>query len=217
MLDSGVAPNDASFSMLMGLYRKGWNIEEAEFMFYQMRQLEILFEPAYSSMITIYTRFRLYEKAEDIISLMREDKIVPNDWLVILNAYSQQGKLRDVEKVLVSMQEAGFSPNIVAYNIMITGYGKASNMDTAQKLFAKLKNVGLDPDETTFRSMIEGWGRVDNYVDAMWYYKELKQSEFVEFVHYVKVAEKKTMVGKTKESREEEIEWCLIINWGLGL
>ncbi|KAL4306288.1 hypothetical protein AHAS_Ahas16G0163300 [Arachis hypogaea] len=133
MLDSGVAPNDASFSMLMGLYRKGWNIEEAEFTFYQMRQFGILFEPAYSGMITIYTRFRLYEKAEDIISLMREDKIVPNmeNWLVILNAYSQQGRLRDAEKVLVSMQEAGFSPNIVAYNIMITGYGKASNMDTA--------------------------------------------------------------------------------------
>ncbi|XP_057744180.1 pentatricopeptide repeat-containing protein At4g30825, chloroplastic [Arachis stenosperma] len=177
MLDSGVAPNAATFSMLMGLYRKGWNIEEAEFMFSQMRQLGMLFEPAYSGMITIYTRFRLYEKAEDIISLMREDKIVPNmeNWLVMLNAYSQQGKLRDAEKVLVLMQEAGFSPNIVAYNIMITGYGKASNMDAAQKLFVKLKNVGLDPDETTFRSMIEGWGRVDNYVEAMWYYKELKR------------------------------------------
>jgi pentatricopeptide repeat protein len=55
--------------------------------------------------------------------------------LVLLNAYSQPGKLEKAEQVLVSMQEAKFSPNTVACNKLITGYGKVSNMFGAQWLF----------------------------------------------------------------------------------
>uniref|UniRef100_A0A5B7BZI3 Pentacotripeptide-repeat region of PRORP domain-containing protein n=1 Tax=Davidia involucrata TaxID=16924 RepID=A0A5B7BZI3_DAVIN len=180
MLDNGVQPNIATFGMLMSLYQKGWNVEEAEFTFSKMRDLKLKCQSAYSAMITIYTRLGLYDKAEEIIVFLREDNIILNmeNWLVLLNAYSQRGKLQEAEQVLVLMQEAGFSPNIVAYNTLITGYGKVSNMGAAQRLFRNLENVGLEPDETTYRSMIEGWGRADNYREADWYYKELKQSGF---------------------------------------
>ncbi|CAK7323334.1 unnamed protein product [Dovyalis caffra] len=180
MLELGVQPNVATFGMVMGLYQKGWNVDEAEFAFAQMRIFGVICQSAYSAMITIYTRLSLYDKAEEVIGLMRDDKVVLNleNWLVLLNAYSQQGKLEKAEQVLVSMQEAKFCPNIVAYNILITGHGKASKMVAAQRLFLGLKNAGLEPDETTYRSMIEGWGRVGNYKEADWYYKELKRLGF---------------------------------------
>lgn len=177
MLEFRVQPNVATFGMLMGLYQKSWNVEEAEFAFAQMRNFAIVCESAYSAMITIYTRLRLYDKAEVIIGLMRADEVVLNleNWLVMLNAYCQQGKVECAELILVEMQEAGFSPNIVAYNTLITGYGKVSNMVSAQNLFQSLHDVGLVPDETTYRSMIEGWGRSNNYREAKWHYKELKR------------------------------------------
>ncbi|CAL0316910.1 unnamed protein product [Lupinus luteus] len=177
MLDCEVKPNVATFGMLMGLYRKGWNVEEAEFAFSQMRKFGIMCESAYSAMVTIYTRLGLYERAEGVIDLTRKDEVVPNleNWLVMLNAYSQQGKLVDAEKVLVLMKEAGFGNNIVAFNTMITGYGKASHMDAAQSVFIDMRNLGLEPDETTYRSMIEGWGRAGNYEEVRRYYKELKR------------------------------------------
>ncbi|KAF7806564.1 pentatricopeptide repeat-containing protein [Senna tora] len=177
MLDCSVRPNIATFGMLMGLYQKGWNVEEAEFTFSKMRSFGIVCHSAYSAMITIYTRFRLYEKAEVIIGLMKDDEVLPNleNWLAILNAYSQQGKMEDAEQIFISMQEGGFSPNIIAYNTIITGYGKASNMDAAQNLFINMQNNGMDPDETTYRSMIEGWGRADHFKQARLYYSELKR------------------------------------------
>ncbi|GAV77707.1 PPR domain-containing protein/PPR_2 domain-containing protein/PPR_3 domain-containing protein [Cephalotus follicularis] len=177
MLEFGVRPNVATFGMLMGLYQKGWHVEEAEFAFSLMRNSRIVCQSAYSAMITIYTRLSLYDKAEEVIGLLREDKVVMNleNWLVCLNAYCQTGKLDEALQVFASMQEAGFSQNIVAYNILITGYGKVSDMDAAQCLFHSLKDVGLAPDETTYRSMIEGWGRANNYREAEWYYKELKR------------------------------------------
>ena len=180
MLENGVQPNVATFGMLMGLYQKGWSVEEAQFTFCQMRNFGIVCQSAYSAMITIFTRLRLYDKAEEVIGLMREDKVVLNleNWLVMLNTYCHQGKLEEAELTLFSMHEAGFSPNIVAYNTLITGYGKISNMDAAQRIFLSIREVGLEPDETTNRSMIEGWGRADNYKEAERHLKELKRSGY---------------------------------------
>ncbi|CAN1811820.1 Pentatricopeptide repeat-containing protein At4g30825, chloroplastic [Linum perenne] len=180
MLELGIQPNIATFGMLMGLYQKSWNVKEAEFAFAQMRTFGITCESAYSSMITIFTRLNLNAKAEEVICWMKEDNVVLNleNWLVVINAYSQSGKLVEAEKMFVSMQDAGFPPNIVAYNTLITGYGKVSNMIAAQRLFVAINDAGLQPDETTYRSMIEGWGRMGNYKEAGWYYKELKRLGF---------------------------------------
>ncbi|XP_057430145.1 pentatricopeptide repeat-containing protein At4g30825, chloroplastic [Lotus japonicus] len=180
MLEYGVVPNAATFGMLMGLYRKGWNVDEAEFAISKMRQFGVVCEAANSSMITIYTRMGLYEKAEGVVELMEKEGLVLNfeNWLVILNLFCQQGKMGEAEGVLVSMEEAGFCANVIAFNTMITGYGKASKMDAAQGLFLRMKEegvVGLDPDETTYRSMVEGWGRAGNYEQARWHYKELRR------------------------------------------
>ncbi|WJX72289.1 hypothetical protein P8452_56182 [Trifolium repens] len=182
MLDCSVTPNTATFGMLMRLYQKNWNVEEAEFAMSEMKRFGIVCESAYSSMITIYTRLGLYEKAESVIELMKSEVIVLNveNWLVILNAYCQQGKMVEAERVLVKMEEeAGFCiNNIVVYNTMITGYGKASNMDGAESVFSSLGLRGIEPDETSYRSMIEGWGRAGSYEKARWYYDELKRLGF---------------------------------------
>ncbi|CAI0394701.1 unnamed protein product [Linum tenue] len=181
MLELQIRPNIATFGMLMGLYQKGWNVREAEFVFNQMRSFGIKCESAYSSMITIYTRLSLYDKAEEVIYfMMKEDNVVMNleNWLVVINAYSQRGKLEEAERMFESMQEAGFPPNVIAYNTLITGYGKVSDMVATQRLFSAIEDVGLQPDETTYRSMIEGWGRMGNYEETKWYYNELKRLGF---------------------------------------
>ncbi|CAH9110334.1 unnamed protein product [Cuscuta europaea] len=176
MLENGVQPNIATFGMLMSLYQKQSNVEEAEFTFSKMRALGITCQSAYSSMITIYMRSGLHCKAEEVIDFLKEDEVVLNqeNWLVLLNTYSQQGKMDKAEQILAAMLKTGFSLDIIAYNILITGYGKASKMDAAQRLFDDLRSFGVYPDETTYRSMIEGWGRARNHTQVERYYAELK-------------------------------------------
>jgi len=72
MLELGVQPNIATFGMVMGLYQKDWNVEEAEFAFSEMRSFGLTCQSAYSAMISIYTRLSLLDKAEAVIGLMRE-------------------------------------------------------------------------------------------------------------------------------------------------
>lgn len=179
MLDCGVTPNIATFGMLMQLFQKCSNMEEAEFAMSMMRRFGVVCESAYSCMITIYTRLGFYEKAESVIELMKCEVRVFNveNWLVVLNCYCQQGKMVDAERFFEAMQEeAGCAiSNIVVYNTMITGYGKGSNMDGAESVFSSLSTRGIEPDETSYRSMIEGWGRAGNYEKARWYYEEMKR------------------------------------------
>ena len=82
-------------------------------------------------MIIIYTHLGLYNKAENIISFLRDDEVILNmeNWLVLLNAYSQQVKLEAAEQLSIFMQEAGFSPNIIVYNTLITEYGNVSDVE----------------------------------------------------------------------------------------
>ncbi|ONK68951.1 uncharacterized protein A4U43_C05F17740 [Asparagus officinalis] len=180
MLERGVQPNVATIGMLMGLYQRNTHLPQAEYTFNQMRSFNLKCISAYSSMITICTRLGLYSKSEEVISLMEEDEVLPNleNWLVRINAYSQQGKLEEAESVLKSMLASGISPNIIAYNTLITGYGKVSNTIAAKRLFRSLQNVGLEPDETSYRSMVEGFGRSDNYKEALRYYTVMKNVGF---------------------------------------
>uniref|UniRef100_A0A7N0T5N1 Pentatricopeptide repeat-containing protein n=1 Tax=Kalanchoe fedtschenkoi TaxID=63787 RepID=A0A7N0T5N1_KALFE len=180
MLNDGVSPNVATFGMLMTLYQKYWKVEEAEFSFCEMRKLQVRCQSAYSAMITIYTRLRLFGKAEQVIGLLTEDGILFNleNWLVSLNAYCQQGKMGEAQRLLSLMTDAGIPPNIVAYNTLITGYGKISDMEGAQRMFGEMNDVGLVPDETTYRTMIEGWGRAGKYTQALRFYNELKRLGF---------------------------------------
>ncbi|KAL5101853.1 hypothetical protein RYX36_006180 [Vicia faba] len=179
MLECSVTPNTATFGMLMRLYQKCLNMEEAEFAMSMMRRFGVVCESAYSAMITIYTRLGFYEKAESVIELMKCQVMVLNveNWLVVLNCYCQQGKMVDAERVFEEMlEEAEYAiENIVVYNTMITGYGKQSNMDGAESVFSSLSSRGIEPDETSYRSMIEGWGRAGNYEKAGWYYEEMKR------------------------------------------
>ncbi|XP_031489324.1 pentatricopeptide repeat-containing protein At4g30825, chloroplastic [Nymphaea colorata] len=180
MLNKSVQPNQATFGMMMNLYKKSNNIAEAEFAFGQMRSFHLCCCVAYSAMMTIYTRSGLYEKAEEVITFMKEDGVLPNteNWLVRLNTYCQQGKLEEAESVLRAMKQAGAPPNIVAYNTLITGYGKKADIEGAQRVFHAIEKVKLVADETTYRSMVEGCGRAGKYEEALWFYKELKRLGF---------------------------------------
>ncbi|CAM0951426.1 unnamed protein product [Alopecurus aequalis] len=180
MLEREVLPNVSTVGMLMGLYQKTGNLPEAEFTFAKMRECNVKCVNAYSAMITLYTRSSLFARAEEVIVLMKDDGVIANreNWLVRLNAYSQQGKMEEAKLVLQSMVDEGVTPNVVAYNTVITGYGKASDIQKAKEVFNSLESAGLAPDETTYRSMVEGFGRADKYSEAILYYRKLKRSGF---------------------------------------
>jgi pentatricopeptide repeat protein len=180
MLDREVQPNVSTVGMLMGLYQKTGNLSEAEFTFAKMRNYNIKCVNAYSSMIILYTRLGLFAKSEDAVVLMNNDGVLPNleNWLVRLNVYCQQGKMKEAELVFQSMVDEGFSLNVVAYNTLITGYGKSTDIKKAKKVFDSLSSAGLVPDETTYRSMVEGFGRADKYEEAVLYYRKLKSAGF---------------------------------------
>ncbi|KAI4380530.1 hypothetical protein MLD38_006708 [Melastoma candidum] len=136
MLESEIEPNVATLC-------QGWKVEDGEFLFCKLRKMGIKCYSAYSTMIMIYIRMKLFNRSEEVIGIMREDNVMLTleTWLVMLNAYSQLGKLDVAKKISVKMKEAGVSLNIVAYNTLITRYGMVSNMEAAQRIFHNLRTL----------------------------------------------------------------------------
>ncbi|KAE8668662.1 hypothetical protein F3Y22_tig00112289pilonHSYRG00165 [Hibiscus syriacus] len=98
----------------------------------------------------------LYQKSWNVMEAEFSFSEMRNSGIVCQSAYSaiQSGKLEEAEQVLALMQEAGFCPNIVAYNTLIKGYCTVTfnimldvmvkpTFKKAKKLFRMVKSRGL--------------------------------------------------------------------------
>jgi len=177
MLEKGVQPTNLTYSMMMLMYQKHENVEEAEVVFSHMVQSKVQLVTAYSAMIALYTRGGLFEKSEQVMKEMRSNDVAPDrdNWLKQLNTYGQQGKIEEAEEVMDTVAKLGMSLGVVGYNSMITAYGKAGFYEKACQLLEKMKAEGLEPDEITYSCMTGACGRVGKLKDALGFVEEMKR------------------------------------------
>ncbi|KAE8668664.1 hypothetical protein F3Y22_tig00112289pilonHSYRG00173 [Hibiscus syriacus] len=135
----------------MGLYQKSWNVREAEFAFSEMRNSGIVCQLAYSAMITIYTRLSLYDKAEEIIGFMREDKVTlkqlgfkPNSSnLDTLLTFQESTRMKRVPRTLDDMLK------------MMSLYDKAEEIiGFMREDKVTLKQLGFKPNSSNLDTLL---------------------------------------------------------------
>ncbi|KAJ0231093.1 Pentatricopeptide repeat-containing protein [Hirschfeldia incana] len=76
------------------------------------------------------------------------------------------GSILKAYKDLAHLADAGNSPDIVTYNVLINGFCKAGNIDGALKLLNVLQLKGLSPDSVTYNTLINGLHRVGREEEA---------------------------------------------------
>uniref|UniRef100_A0A803N3D0 Pentatricopeptide repeat-containing protein n=1 Tax=Chenopodium quinoa TaxID=63459 RepID=A0A803N3D0_CHEQI len=132
-----------------------------------MQRLNIRCQSAYSAMITIYTRSGLHTKAEEEIDLLFKEEVVMNleNWLVMLNAYSQQGKVNKAEVVLVSMGKVGCARSIITYNSLITGR-ELGHLENAVKIFTHMLNCNGRPNLHIYSTMVDIYCLMNRFADV---------------------------------------------------
>ncbi|ESQ27164.1 hypothetical protein EUTSA_v10018150mg [Eutrema salsugineum] len=78
----------------------------------------------------------------------------------------ESGSILKAYKDLAHLADAGNSPDIVTYNVLINGFCKAGNIDGALKLLNVLQLKGLSPDSVTYNTLINGLHRVGREEEA---------------------------------------------------
>ncbi|RHN66764.1 putative pentatricopeptide [Medicago truncatula] len=89
-----------------------------------MKIFGVVCESVYSSMITIYTRLRLFEKAESVVELMEREVMASN--------------MDGAEGVFLTLG-GRIEPDETSYRSMIEGWGRAGNYEKARWYYEELK------------------------------------------------------------------------------
>ena len=70
------------------------------------------------------------------------------------------GRMEEARGLLEDMRQAGFRPDVRAYNILLKGHARDRGVASLQELFEDIKRAGLSPSGATYNTM------VDAYADA---------------------------------------------------
>lgn len=180
MLMKGVAPNNVTYGAVMRIYQKARKVGEAEKVLAHMQTHGPETCNAYTSMIVLYMKAGLFDKAEQLVRDMTARNVAADEdnLIVQLNVFSQQGKVAECEKLMENLKNINQASGIVAYNSMIVAYGKAKMFDKVMVTLQELKDCGLKADHVTYNSLIGACGKADKVKEAVQIYEEMKAAGF---------------------------------------
>ncbi|CAN0864970.1 Pentatricopeptide repeat-containing protein At3g49730 [Linum grandiflorum] len=94
----------------------------------------------------------------------------------LLYGWCREGKLMEAKHVLVQIKEAGFYPDIVVYNNLLSGYAIAGKMADAYDLLKEMRRTkGCEPNANSYTILIQGFCKHQKMDDAMRMFVEMER------------------------------------------
>ncbi|XP_021760914.1 pentatricopeptide repeat-containing protein At4g20770-like [Chenopodium quinoa] len=152
------APNEVSFTALMGGLKETRRVEEALGVFKLMHKTKACIDAvSLSSILGVCTRRegdgqqrKMHGKLVHSLSIklgLQDDFHLVNS---LLDMYAKNGDMDNAEIIFQNMS----NPNVVSWNIMIAGYGEIYKCEKAVELMERMVFSGCQPDEVTCINMI---------------------------------------------------------------
>ncbi|KAK4482831.1 hypothetical protein RD792_010003 [Penstemon davidsonii] len=120
----------------------------------------------YGTLIDVYSKGGMREKAMKWLELMEERKMEPDEVTmgIVLQMYKKAGDLKTAEEFFKKWScskhevECDSSLSTYSYNTLIDTYGKAGKLKEASETFENMLKKGIKPTTVTFNSMIHMYG-----------------------------------------------------------
>ncbi|XP_070056081.1 pentatricopeptide repeat-containing protein At3g09040, mitochondrial [Nicotiana tomentosiformis] len=115
---------------------------------------------SWTAMISAYVKVGLPEKAMEVFEEMQERGCVPDQVasVTIINACVGLGRLDDARQLFSQMA----SPNVVAWNVMISGHAKGGKEVEAIQFFQDMIKASIRPTRSTLGSVLSAIASVAN-------------------------------------------------------
>ncbi|XP_031391643.1 pentatricopeptide repeat-containing protein At1g77360, mitochondrial isoform X2 [Punica granatum] len=128
---------------------------------------------AYHSMIESLARIRQYQIMWDLVNAMRKEGTLNIEtFCIIMRKYARAQKVEEAVYAFNVMEKYGMSPNVAAFNSLLSALCKARNVRKAQEIFESMKERFV-PDSKTYSILIEGWGKAPNLPKAREIFREM--------------------------------------------
>lgn len=109
----------------------------------------------FNSMISIYAKNKMYDRAHDMLQMIRENGLQPD--LVTFNSlmdmYARTGECWKAEEILRGVHK----PDLVSYNTVIKGFCRQGFMQEAIRVLSEMTVKGIRPCIVTYNTFIAGF------------------------------------------------------------
>ena len=128
---------------------------------------------AYHSMIESLAKIRQYQIMWDLVNSMRNKSMLNVEtFCIIMRKYSRAQKVEEAIYTFNIMEKYDTTPNLAAFNGLLSALCKSRNVRKAQEIFDSMKDRFV-PDPKTYSILLEGWGKSPNLPRAREIFREM--------------------------------------------
>uniref|UniRef100_A0A6V7QWX4 Pentatricopeptide repeat-containing protein n=1 Tax=Ananas comosus var. bracteatus TaxID=296719 RepID=A0A6V7QWX4_ANACO len=181
---SSFKPDQKMFHMMIYMYKKAGNFDQARKLFRQMAESGIPRSTVtFNSLMSFETD---YKEVSKIYDQMQRAGLKPDvvSYALLISAYGKARREDEALAVFEEMLDAGVSCHTnnfvgvnltsVSYATMLSAYVNASDMDQAEKFFRRIKEDGLKPNTIVYGTLMKGYAKLNNLEKVMRVYERMR-------------------------------------------
>uniref|UniRef100_A0A0E0JHJ1 Pentacotripeptide-repeat region of PRORP domain-containing protein n=1 Tax=Oryza punctata TaxID=4537 RepID=A0A0E0JHJ1_ORYPU len=137
MQESGIQPNNFSYSVLTESYIMMNDVESAEKVLKELQKVNSVPWSLYTTLANGYIKLQQFDKAEFTLKKAEEvlDKHDVFSWHFLLSHYAYSGNLSEVKRIWESLKSAFKKCTNRSYLVMLKALKKLDDFDTLQQIF----------------------------------------------------------------------------------
>lgn len=128
---------------------------------------------AYHTMIESLAKIRQYQIMWDLVNVMKKKEMLNVEtFCIIMRKYARAQKVDEAVYTFNIMEKYNISPNLAAFNGLLSALCKSKNVRKAQEIFNRSRDQFV-PDAKTYSILLEGWGKAPNLPKAREIFREM--------------------------------------------
>ncbi|XP_020582133.1 pentatricopeptide repeat-containing protein At3g59040 isoform X2 [Phalaenopsis equestris] len=168
-------PDQKMFHMMIYMYRKAGNYDQARKIFSQMSEKGIpqstvsfnslmSFETSYKEVSSIYDQMQRSGLRPDVVS-----------YTLLISAYGKARREDEALAVFEEMLSAGVRPTRKAYNILLDAFAISGMLQEAKTVFKSMRRDKVTPDLCSYATMIAAYVNASDMDGAEKFFRRLKE------------------------------------------
>ena len=171
--DIKLLPGD--FAVHLDLIAKLRGLNSAEKFFEDLPE-NMRIESTLSALLHTYVQYRVYDKAEALMTKMSECGYVkcPLPYNHLMTMYIDVGNFEKIPEIIEELKK-NTKPDTVTYNLWLTMCQSLNDVETAENVFLEMKNAKLEPDWMTYSILASLYTKRELYDKAEFSLKEMEK------------------------------------------
>ncbi|KAG0482736.1 hypothetical protein HPP92_010820 [Vanilla planifolia] len=171
-------PDQKMFHMMIYMYRKAGNYNQARKIFAQMAARGIPKSTiTFNSLMSFETS---YKEVSNIYDQMQRSGLRPDvvSYTLLISAYGKARREDEALAVFEEMLDAGVRPTCKAYNVLLDAFAISGMVEQAKTVFKCMRRDKVDPDLCSYATMISAYVNASDMDGAEKFFRRLKEDGF---------------------------------------